>query len=213
MTGKTHRLGGVVVCLGGYMALQSNNMLVPQVDPLLQLAVLYPFAVYGSTVSDLDHHWKSAPSKDPISWIINKLLHLSPKSSNTFLNAKHRSWQTHSDLFLFIMLWVGMLLFNSTTDGISQAIIRLIFTGLVFGIISHLVLDMLTPQGIWSILLMGVKKLFGVRGMPVKLDLVPDTKFFATDGPWEHGVRLCLWVVAFILLAVILISRFPGLLA
>lgn len=210
MTGKTHRLGGVVVCLGGYMALQSNNMLLPNVDPILQLAVIYPFAIYGSTVSDLDHHWQSAPSKDPISWIINKLLHIAPKSRNTFVNAKHRSWQTHSDLFLFLMILAGIILFNTSTTGFDQALIRLIFTGLIFGIISHLILDMLTPQGIWSILLVGIKKLFGVRGMPVKLDLVPDTSFFSTDGPWEHGVRIVLWLVSFLLLGVILMSRFPG---
>lgn len=204
MTGKTHRLGGVVVCLGGFLALKETNMLIPNVDPMLQLAVIYPFAIYGSIVSDLDHHWQSAPSKDPISWIVNKLLHMAPNSKNTFLNAKHRSWQTHSDLFLVLMILAGVFMFNSSYNSFDQALIRLIFIGLIFGIISHLILDMLTPQGIWSVLLVGIKNLLGVKRMQVKLDLVPNTPYFATDGPWEHLVRAILWIISLALLGVIL---------
>ena len=67
MTGKTHRVGGMLCCLGGYTLLEANGMLLGDVNPLLQLTIMYPFAIYGSTVSDLDHHWQSAPSKDIVS--------------------------------------------------------------------------------------------------------------------------------------------------
>ena len=79
MQGRTHRVGGVLCALLGYTFLEANGMLIPDVEPLVQLTVVYPFAMYGAVVSDLDHHWESTPSKDPISWIINKILHLTSK--------------------------------------------------------------------------------------------------------------------------------------
>lgn len=208
MTGKTHRIGGVVVCLSGYLLLKNEGMLIANMNPMLQLGIMYPFAIYGSVVSDLDHHWKSAPSKDPVSWVINKALHIAPHSESTLLNAKHRSWQTHSDLFLFLMIALGMYLTINCGGSVDAVFIRLIFMGLTFGIVSHLILDMLTPAGIWSILLMTLKRLFNLRGLPDKLVLVPSSSFFATDGQWEHGVRMVLWVISFILLAVILLGIF-----
>jgi membrane-bound metal-dependent hydrolase YbcI (DUF457 family) len=202
MTGKTHRIVGVVACLSGYLLLEKNGMLLGDVNPILQLAVMYPFAMYGSTVSDLDHHWQSAPSKDVVSFVINKLLHINPNSKNSFLNAKHRSWQTHSDLFLALMIVIGVLLFTATANTPDQILIRLIFSGLILGIISHLVLDMLTPAGIWSLALLLFYRIFNIKKKPYKIDLVPDTKFFATNGPWEHYVQVFLWWTSIILLAI-----------
>lgn len=203
MTGKTHRLGGVVCCFGGYLLLESQNMLVANVDPLVQLSVLYPFAIYGSVVSDLDHNWQSAPCKDPVSFLINKLLHILPNSRNSFFCAKHRSWQTHSDLFLALAIILGMFITQMQTNDMSACLFRLMSTGLVMGIISHLILDMLTPQGIWSIFLLSVKKIFKLRGS-AKISLVPNSEFFATDGTWEHIIRMILWVASFLLMIVIL---------
>ena len=59
MTGKTHRVGGMLCVLGGFTILDSKGMLLGNVSPMIQLVMMYPFALYGSVVSDLDHHVKS----------------------------------------------------------------------------------------------------------------------------------------------------------
>lgn len=212
MTGATHRVGGVVCALAGYTILESKGMLINDVNPILQLAVMYPFAIYGSTVSDLDHHWQSAPSKDVVSFCINKVLHLTTdlrkktKSKNPVLavfDAKHRSWQTHSDLFLFIMLLLSFQFIFSPIDGANSIIGKLVFTGFLLGIISHLILDMLTPEGVWSVILSAIGKIFKVK-IPQKIHLVPKSAFFATGGTWEKCVRWVLYGISLILLVRIL---------
>lgn len=221
MTGKTHRVGGMLCVLGGFTLLESKGMLLGNVNPVLQLAVMYPFAIYGSVVSDLDHDWNSVPCRDVVSLGINKVLHLASGVRDTIgdrsplskalsvFDAKHRSWQTHSDLFLFIMIIVMSNLMSSSTNSVDVAIIRLIFTGLIMGVISHLFLDMLTPEGIWSFITLFLRKVTGKRVFPDKVSLVPDSKFFRTGGAWEGIVRRVLWVLCLILFLRILISISP----
>ena len=221
MTGKTHRIGGVLCCLAGYSLLQSKGYLIQGVSPLVQLTVMYPFSIYGSIVSDLDHNPKSIPAKDPFSVGINKILHLSTgickkasegnKNLNpllSVLNAKHRSWQTHSDLFLILAVMLSHWLLNGTFSGVDVIIIRLISLGLILGIMSHMILDMLTPEGIWSLVSIAVSKLTGIK-TPKKLHLVPSKKFFATDGPWEECVRKIMLFVCWILIVRIIYMALP----
>lgn len=221
MTGKTHRVGGMLCALGGYTILSGKGMLLSDVSPLVQLTVMYPFAIYGSVVSDLDHNWNSAPSKDIVSWVINKVLHLtsdvrdhmdeksSASKALSVFDAKHRSWQTHSDLFLVAMIFLAMQIMGSSPYSADQIIIKLITTGLALGIISHLFLDMLTPEGIWCILTSGVGKVAKIKGIPQKISFVPNTKFFRTGGPWETLVRYVMWVICLILLVRILYVASP----
>lgn len=221
MTGKTHRIGGVLCCLAGYSLLQSKGYLIQGVSPLVQLTVMYPFSIYGSIVSDLDHNPKSAPAKDPFSVGINKILHLSTgickkasernKNLNpllSVLNAKHRSWQTHSDLFLILAVMLSHWLLNGTFSGVDVIIIRLISLGLILGIMSHMILDMLTPEGIWSLISIAISKLTGIK-TPKKIHLVPSKKFFATDGPWEECVRKIMLFVCWILIVRIIYMALP----
>lgn len=197
------------------MLLKDNGMLLANVDPLLQLTVMYPFAIYGSVVSDLDHNWDSCPSKDVISFIINRVLHLSSKEGkdrkglSAVFDARHRSWQTHSDLFMIVMVLAAGFLMNQAVYSADQAIIRLICMGLVLGVLSHLFLDMLTPEGVWSVLSVIVSKAFNLRFLPKKVHLVPKSEFFKTGGPWENIIRWIMWVICFILLAIII---FPSIL-
>lgn len=221
MTGKTHRVGGMLCCLGGYTLLESNGMLLGDVNPLLQLAVMYPFAIYGSVVSDLDHHWQSAPSRDVVSYGINKVLHLSTKVRERMderstaskmlavFDAKHRSWQTHSDLFLLIMLYVAYRLLALPISSADEVLVRLIFSGLTLGIISHLFLDMLTPEGIWCMLTTVIGKVTKVKEVPQKISLVPNTKFFRTGGTWENIIRWLMWVVCIVLFLRIIYTISP----
>lgn len=221
MTGKTHRVGGVLCCLAGYSLLQSKGYLIQGVNPLVQLTVMYPFSIYGSIISDLDHNPKSAPAKDPFSTGINRVLHLSTgickkaseerKNINpilSVLNAKHRSWQTHSDLFLILSVLLSHWLLNSSLNGVDVIIIRLISLGLILGIISHMILDMLTPEGIWSLISIAIGKVTGIK-TPKKVHLVPSKKFFATDGPWEGWVRKIMVFACWVLIIRIVYLALP----
>lgn len=221
MTGKTHRVGGMLCVLGGYTLLDSKGLLLGNVSPLVQLLVMYPFALYGSTVSDLDHNLQSIPSKDIISLAINKILHLSSNVIHTvdkgsslenflsIFNAKHRSWQTHSDLFLLFMLIASSYILNISSTSADTAIIRLVSMGLILGIISHLFLDMLTPEGIWCIGLFVFSKVVKNKSIPQKISLVPHSKFFKTGGAWESIVRCVMWVMCFIFSIRIVLSISP----
>lgn len=213
MQGKTHRVGGVLSALAGYAILEGNGMLISNVEPVLQLAVMYPFAIYGSIVSDLDHNWNSAPAKDPFSWCINKVLHLttglrqkSGKKLNSALSvfdAKHRSWQTHSDLFLFVFIALSFFIGSSSIVGASSIIFKLIMLGFTLGLISHLILDSLTPEGIWFI----VPSI--IRRKKVSFRLVPKSKFFATGGSWERLIRSIMWVIIIFLSIYVIYTMSP----
>ena len=203
MTGKTHRAGGMLCAVVGFTLLKQNGLLLPDVNEGLQLLVMYPFCMWGSIASDLDHHWESCPSKDIPSWCVNKVLHLTApiqkqlESSGakdtgickfaSLFNAKHRSWQTHSDLTLYAMIYIlyqilyGSI-FNSGTD---IAIASLVITGLCIGMIAHLVLDMLTPEGVWVFFLVFLNRGLKLKKIPEKIHFVPKSKFFATGGKWE----------------------------
>lgn len=215
MGGKTHRVGGMLCVLTGYYMLESKGMLIKDVSPLLQMTVMYPFAIYGSIFPDLDHHEGSIPSKDIVSVAVNKCLHVGKylgvdKKSNLgrLLIAKHRSWQTHSDLFLVICL---ALMFSFVGDGIHSAndvILKLVFTGFILGVISHMILDMLTPEGIWCLLFKNINKVVKI-GLPEKISLVPKSHFFATSGPWEVIVRKIMWVLCIVMFTVVVYRSIP----
>lgn len=237
MTGKTHRVGGMLCVLGGYTLLEANGMLLGNVSPLVQLAVMYPFAIFGSVMSDYDHHWNSCPNKDLVGLGIHKILHLSSGISDrvdkttiigkflSIFDARHRSWQTHSDLFLIAMFVVSNNLLHSSISSVDIAIVRLIFTGLILGVISHLILDMLTPEGIWFIISVGIRKIFESIGkvsnskfirnmsrygvLPDKISLVPNTSFFRTGGTWESLIRMLMWAVCLFLFLKIILSMSP----
>lgn len=221
MTGKTHRVGGMLCCLGGFTVLKANNMLLGDVSPLLQLVVMYPFAIYGSVVSDLDHNWQSSPSRDVVSYGINKTLHLTTKlrsrvREGTFLSrvlsvfdAKHRSWQTHSDLFLICMLFLTGYFLGTSASSSDNVLIKLVMLGLTMGVSSHLILDMLTPEGIWCIISSTIGRVLGLKKMPKKVSLVPNSKFFRTGGSWEDIVRFVMWGVCLMLLFSIIYDMLP----
>ena len=209
MTGKTHRVGGMLCVLGGFTYLESKGLLLRNVNPILQLTVMYPFALYGSIVSDLDHNANSIPSKDIVSVAINRVLHLTSGLNEStggknkmfsILDAKHRSWQTHSDLFLIILMYaLYQMVMETKLATVESVIWSLVGMGFILGVISHLILDMITPEGIWSFVLVGIGKVTGNKVIPKKIRLVPDSKFFSTGGPWESLVRNILWLCCVVL--------------
>lgn len=173
MEGKTHRMGGITFALVGFEVMRSNDLLIPDVNPLLQLAILYPLSQWSSTLPDLDHHWESTPNKTPVTKILHTLLHLT--------RPKHRAWQTHSILvtggilaLMFSLVFYGHYLAPSLNDK-DWTILQLMVMGIILGVTSHLFLDSINPSGIHLI-------------PNLKFHLVPKTKFFATGGAWETKV-------------------------
>ena len=81
--------------------------------------------------------------------------------------------------------------------------------GLVLGLISHLILDMLTPSGVWCLAFVGVNRLIGHRILPEKIRFVPNRKFFSTGGRWEEWWRFGMGVVSFLLFFYILYTMLP----
>lgn len=228
MEGKSHRVGGVLAALGGYYLLKEQGFLIEGVTPLVQLAIIYPFSIVGSLLPDQDHHEESAPMKDVISLTFCKVLHLTTGVRKKMklagvsekswwyrllgiFDAKHRSWQTHSDLSFGLICFMLMSLMSSsggllTAEGI---IIKLISMGLVLGLMSHLVLDMLTPSGVWCLFFVGINKLVGHKVLPEKIRFVPNRKFFSTGGKWESLWRWGMGVVSFLLFFYILYTMLP----
>lgn len=210
MMGPTHRLGGITVSLIGYIWLFNSGNLIPEIHPLLQLLIIYPFAYYGSTFPDLDHHAGSIPSRDVVSLAVNKILHLGTPTRKRMekskmdkgplykflgiFDARHRAWQTHSDLtivaFIALIYWL-----SNINTGSSRDLILLVGTGFILGLIAHYIYDAITPSGVFFTpftllrLIPALKKIF-----PRKLRLVPNKPFFATGAGWETLVsRVSFW--------------------
>lgn len=221
MQGKTHRMGGVCAALGAYIVADQNGMLLAGVTPALQLAVTYPFAMWSSTASDLDHHKGSIPSRDPASMLIYYILHLGTKPAQALeqtkggkktlaykffnlFNAKHRAWQTHSDLAFAVIiatLWFTVYSQWAIFSGTDASIAALILTGIAAGLLAHIFLDGITPEGIWIMPMVWAKKLTGNKNIREKWGLVPKRpvmvmnkktgkkeSFFATGNSWETKI-------------------------
>lgn len=234
MTGDTHKAGGVFISVVGFYLLDKYNLLLPDVNEGLQWLVMYPFTIWGSLASDLDHHVDAIPCKDIPSRAVHTVLHITKPIKKSFekhhsdaelkknkvysvantLCAKHRSWQTHSDLTLFLMLYLIYGLMTSSSLGVlDHSFLLLIMIGICLGVIAHLILDVLTPEGIWLIgfkVLNSVIRSFNPRAkkLPEKLHLVPKSHFFATDGRWEKFVQKVLKILTWVSIGYLLITLF-----
>lgn len=232
MTGKTHRVGGMLGGLIGFSVLKDKGLLIQDVSEPLQLVVMYASSMYGSVLLDMDHDWSKCPSKDVISWVIWKILHLTTpirkfllrdgkirkwlykklKGLLEFFDSKHRSWQTHSDLTLMLILYLIITLPSKVGLTMDGVLITLLGEGILFGVISHLSLDMLTTDGIWSFILAPVKLIKksakkDTKDWLARLSLVPDIKFFSTDDsntPWERLIRgIMKVVIVFVMIRIV----------
>ena len=45
MTAKTHVLGSMSLALGGYILMDKGGLLIPDVEPLIQLGIILPYSV------------------------------------------------------------------------------------------------------------------------------------------------------------------------
>lgn len=238
MTGKTHQMGGELSALVGFILLKENGYLLEDTNLYLQLIAMYPFALWGSKALDLDHHKDSIPMKDMFSVGLNKLLHITykpyrrmkdklenqevnPKKKRRIrrslwfkfckgMNASHRSWQTHSDLTFLLLVGLFWWVFNSTLfSSTDLVLLYIILVGATLGMLSHLVLDALTTDGIHLLIFRGINLTILGKAkvqLPEKLHLVPRSRKFSCESDWEKFMRVLLRilsVVSFVYLVVI----------
>lgn len=176
MTGKTHVLGGMGFALGGFMCLQSANMLIPDVSEPLQLSIILPYAIWASTFPDLDQDKDSMGKNNPIDLLFQKMFKV--------VGAKHRGSKSHVvPMFFTLVLYVAVAfswIFNGM-NGTEITIIGLITMGLFLGLLSHFVLDCMTRQGV---------DCFGLT-----IRLVPNTDMFGTGTMYETIVRRIIYFI------------------
>lgn len=168
-----------------FTIMKQKGWLLPGVNEIVQLGIMYPISSWASIAPDLDHGKDSIPDKDPVSMLINTVLRM--------MGAKHRSWQTHSLVvtggFLFILFMLTRVgNYYLPSNSIEWIVIRLWVIALIIGVGSHLILDMLSTAGvhIWP---------------GFKLRFVPHTSAFATGGTWEKIVFYVL-VIGIIILVI-----------
>jgi len=234
MTGKTHKMGGMLMSVVGFTVLKNNGLLLANVNEGLQWLMIYPFCMWGSIASDLDHHWDSCPSKDIPSWFVHKALHItepaykkldstldnkSKKCSllykfSKFFTARHRSWQTHSDLTFVFMLWLLYSIMHGKFTVFNHndiLLLTLVLTGICLGIVAHFVLDLLTPEGVWNTFAVLLNR-FVLKGkLPrhfEKWHFVPKMRCFATGSSWEDFIYKVLRVLTVVSVVYLLITVF-----
>jgi membrane-bound metal-dependent hydrolase YbcI (DUF457 family) len=159
-----------------FETLKRHGMLVKNINPYIQLLIMYPAGSWGSTAPDLDRPKSNSAEQTPVSMAVERCLHL--------VHAKHRSWQTHCVVLtggLAIALPVILETCGAKIGTFDLSVLRLLIYGLTTGIFSHLILDALTPEGIHLV-------------PNVKLGLVPKISFFSTGGLWEKLVCTALYV-------------------
>lgn len=223
MQGATHRAGGVTACLVGYSYLEAVDIPIIKEAALASLLIIYPFAIWGSTASDLDHApgsiWDEVkltgqrsghtlPSQDPVSRLISHTLHSTKRIRKVFpkktllhnvfgvCDCKHRSWQTHSE-FTLVSLLIALHFVQVSSQTLSTAILSLSLIGIILGIIAHLVLDLLTPEGLPFALGLFLNRLIlRKKVLPERIKIIPhvppkkegEPGFFSTGGTWEKKI-------------------------
>lgn len=177
---RTHKAGGALGMLITFEIARQKGLLAPDLNEFVQLAIMYPAASWGSIAPDLDHHWNSVKEKTPFNLAVHKILHLT--------KPRHRSWQTHSILVTggLCALAYSLIALGDTYLGVGGMgsldwlILRLVMTGVIAGVVSHLILDAMSTAGIW--IYPGLKMRF-----------VPRSSFFATGSGWETFIYyLCI---------------------
>lgn len=185
MTAKTHVLGGMAMSVGGFLLLKDNGMLIPDVSEAIQVGIILPYAIWGSTLPDLDQDKEVTARNSPINYAIQKFFNL--------IKAGHRSAKSHIFPWVISILLYTAIAFNyigSNLNGTEVTIIGLILLGLFFGLFSHFILDAMTRKGI--------------NIGTVTIRLVPDTDVFGTGTHYEMIVRKVLYVITVILFILLL---------
>lgn len=191
MTGKTHVVGGNVFALGSYILMKKTGLLVDSVWEPLQLGIILPYATWASTLPDLDQNNKNRVETNPVNTAIQDLFRV--------IQAGHRSVKSHVAPciivgVLCVMSILGKSFFN--LNQISTNILFLVLTGLFCGLLSHLILDLCTSDGI---------VIAGKR-----IALVPKNPVFGTGTKYESIYRRICYVLSCLLLIMAFSAHIKG---
>ena len=167
MTYKTHKQYSIAFAYITLMLLYTYKVF--EFNYYLCFPVVILVSQWGAKFPDLDHEFKIIKDKNVLTWVINKLIHLT--------GGKHRSWQTHSWDICIIYTVLSTYLANKFLDNASLTLALLINSGFVSGWISHLFSDTLNGVGVRLLCWLNKK----VHFVPRKIG-----KFkFNTGGEWE----------------------------
>lgn len=181
MTGKTHVVGGNVFALGSYILMKKTGLLVDSVWEPLQLGIILPYATWASALPDLDQNNKNRVETNPINSVIQDFFRI--------IQAGHRSVKSHvAPCVIAGVLCIMSILEKSffNLNQISTNILFLVLTGLFCGLLSHLILDLCTSDGI---------VIAGKR-----IALVPKNPVFGTGTKYESIYRRICYVLSCLLL-------------
>ena len=181
MTSKTHVLGGMAFGIGGYLYTQKMGLTIDGVSPILQLGIILPYAIWSSTLPDLDQDNDSVAFQSPLNLGIQKFFNV--------IGAGHRSAKSHVYPMLvscvcYLLCLRGVMI--QYIAGVSGVILQLILLGMFLGLFSHFLLDIMTESGVQ----------FG--GMRIRI--VPKMEMFGTGTPYELIVRKILYVLVCVLI-------------
>lgn len=176
MTSKTHVLGGMVFGVGGYLYTQALGMTITDVTPVLQLGMILPYAVWSSTLPDLDQDNSEVAAQSPFNLVIQKFFNA--------IKAGHRSARSH--IYPMLISFVAYLILLRIMVGgnirdAESVMSGLIVQGIFLGLFSHFVLDIMTEAGVQ----LGKKR----------IRIVPKVQTFGTGTPYEDLVRKILYIL------------------
>ena len=184
MTSKTHVLGGMALGIGGYMYSQKMGLTIDGVSPILQLGIILPYAIWSSTLPDLDQDNDDVAERNPINLVLQKFFNL--------IRAGHRSAKSHIYPMLVALVCYVLCLRGVMTNyipGAGGSILQLITLGMFLGLFSHFLLDIMTEAG--------------VQVGRIRLRIVPRMAMFGTGTTYELVVRRLLYVVCCALLVLV----------
>lgn len=185
MTAKTHVLGSMSLALGGYILMDKGGLLIPDVEPLIQLGIILPYSVWASTVPDLDQAHDSVAQSSPINLLIQRFFKI--------VKAGHRSVKSHvAPAFISLATYLALAfnMIGRNLNGTEITILALAVLGITAGLVSHFLLDIMTRDGIT------IGK--------VNIRVVPDTALFGAGTDYERIVRRLLYVLTTVLFIYIL---------
>lgn len=133
MTKETHSKGGYTIGLLLLPYIYKTFLLDYNLTYRIVLLFIYAyFTHFGALISDIDMKGSYISKRFPI---IHKLF------GKRF---RHRSF-THSLLFVGIIAFIGNTITISSNDNI---VFTCIFSGILAGVISHILLDIITKEGV-----------------------------------------------------------------
>lgn len=149
MNGLTHRKFAVAFAYIGVIVMSVLN--TTSLNYFLVLAIMLPISQVGARFPDWDHDWSNIKDKNTVTFIINKLIHLT--------GGKHRCWQTHSwDICIGSLVGILFAIYQFADkirlDELNKVVLTVIILAFWCGWVSHLFSDMLTSGGVrlffWS---------------------------------------------------------------